>query len=194
MLAQTQPRLTPEEYLALDRASEFKNEYYDGCMYAMAGASRMHVLIATNLSGELRQALKPRSCQVYGTDLRLRASVGRLYTYPDVSVVCGEAIFAEDQKDTLVNPTVLVEVLSPSTEAHDRGYKSALYRKIDSLQEYALVWQSEPHVEIYRRQPSGDWLLSEASGIDSTCRFGSLDCVIPLSEIYYQIAFDTPIE
>jgi Uma2 family endonuclease len=191
MSAQTQPRLTPEEYLALDRASEFRNEYYDGHMYAMSGGSPRHAQIGMSVGSELRQALRGKPCTVYSNDLRARVSAQRLYTYPDVSVVCGEPKLADDQKDTLVNPTVLVEVLSPSTEASDRGYKSALYRKIDSLQEHALVWQSEPHVEIYRRQPTGDWLLSEPHGLDSSCRFESIDCEVPLSEIYYRISFDT---
>jgi Uma2 family endonuclease len=194
MSAQTQPRLTPEEYLALDRASEFRSEYYDGHMSAMSGGSPRHAQIGMSVGSELRQALKGRPCTVYSSDLRVQVSAQRFYAYPDVTVVCGEAKLGDDQKDTLVSPTFLVEVLSPSTEASDRGYKSALYRKIDSLQEYALVWQSEPHVEIYRRQPTGDWLLSDVTGLDSACRFASLDCDVPLSEIYYQIAFETPIE
>jgi Uma2 family endonuclease len=190
MSAQTQPRLSPEEYLALDRAAEFRSEYYDGHVYAMSGASRTHVLVTTNLSGELRQALKQRPCEVYAVDLRLRVNPNRLYTYPDISVVCGESKLADDHKDTLLNPTVLVEVLSPSTEAHDRGFKFVHYRHLESLQEYALVWQSEPRVEIYRRQAAGDWLLSEVSGLESTCKFDSLGCEISLSEIYYRVSFD----
>jgi Uma2 family endonuclease len=189
MSAQTQPRLTPEEYLELDRASEFRSEYYDGHMSVMFGGSYPHGKIIGNLSGELRQALKGKPYAVVPNDLRVRITP-REYTYPDVVVVCGPERFADDQKDTLVNPTALVEVLSPSTEARDRGYKSALYRKIESLQEYALVWQSEPHVEIYRRQPTGDWLLSEPHGLDASCRFESMGCEILLSEIYYQISFE----
>ena len=150
----------------------------------------MHVLVTTNLSGELRQALRQRPCEVYAVDLRLKVNPHRLYTYPDISVVCGESKLADDHKDTLLNPTVLVEVLSPSTEARDRGLKFTHYRHIESLQEYALVWQSEPRLEIYRRQPAGDWLLSEISGLDSTCRFGSLGCEVPLSEIYSGVSFD----
>jgi Uma2 family endonuclease len=191
MSAQPQPRLSPEEYLALDRAAEFRNEYYDGYIYAMSGTSRMHVRITTNLSGELYQALKRGPCEVYTVDLRLRVNPERLYTYPDISVVCGAPKLADDHKDTLLNPTVVVEVLSPSTEAHDRGFKFTHYRHIDSLQEYVLVWQSEPRIEIYRRQAAGDWLLSEISGLDSTCRFGSLGCEVPLSDIYNGVSFDS---
>jgi Uma2 family endonuclease len=190
MSAQPQPRLSPEEYLALERAAEFRSEYYDGIMYAMSGASRVHVRITTNLSGELHQALKQGPCEVYTIDLRLRVNPERLYTYPDISVVCGEPKLADDHNDTLLNPMVLVEVLSPSTEARDRGFKFTHYRHIASLKEYVLVWQSEPRIEVYRRQPTGDWLLSEIDGMDAICRFESLGCQIPLSEIYYHVSFD----
>ena len=190
MSAQPQPRLTPEEYLELDRAAEFRSEYYDGYMYSMAGASLSHVRIATNLSGELHQALKGGPCEVYATELRLRVNPDRLYTYPDINVVCGELKLADDRSDTAVNSTLLIEVLSPSTEARDRGFKFTHYRHIESLREYILVWQSEPRVEIYRRQPTGEWLLSEVSGLESSCRFDSLGCEIPLFEIYRNVSFD----
>jgi Uma2 family endonuclease len=176
--------------LALDRVAEVRNEYYDGHMYAMAGASPTHVLITTNLTAELHQALKSGPYRVYATELRLRVNPDRLYTYPDINVVCGELKLADDRKDTATNATMLVEILSPSTEAHDRGFKFAHYRHLESLQEYVLVWQSEPRVEIYRRQPAGDWLLSEVSGLDSTCRFDSLGCQVPLSDIYRYVSFD----
>ena len=132
--------------------------------------------------------LKPRPCRVYVSDLRVRAN-RNTYAYPDIAVVCGEPRFAENNKDTLINPMVLIEVLSPSTEAHDRGLKFHRYRQLESLQEYVLVSQSQPLVEIFRRQPSGSWLLSEFTGLDSTGNFDSLDCKIPLAEIYHQVAF-----
>jgi Uma2 family endonuclease len=191
MSAQPQPRLFPEEYLAIERAAEFKSEYYDGHMCARAGGSLLHSLIAANLTGELRQRLKQKSCRVFTADLRLRVSAQRLYTYPDVTVVCGEPKPADDQKGTLVNPAMIVEVLSPSTEAHDRGFKFAQYKDIESLQEYALVSQSEAYVEIYRRQSDGTWLYSYATGLDSIARFTGLGCDIPLSEIYYQVSFES---
>jgi Uma2 family endonuclease len=188
MSALAHPRLSVEEYLKLDRSAEFKSEFYDGCMYAMSGGSPAHALIIPNVAAELRNALKQRSCTVYVTELRVRVT-RNAYTYPDIAVVCGTPRFADDQKDTLINPTLLVEVLSPSTEAHDRGMKFAYYRKLESLQEYALVSQSEPRVEIFRRQSSGDWLLSESVGTDAFVRFESLDCRIALSEIYHQVEF-----
>jgi Uma2 family endonuclease len=191
MSASPHPRLTEDEYLRIERAAEFKSEFYDGRMYAMSGGSSAHALIIPNLAAELRNALKQKPCTVYVTELRLRVVPRGSYTYPDVTVVCGPPAFADNQKDTLLNPTLIVEVLSPSTEAHDRGLKFAQYRQIESLQEYGLVSQSEPRVEIFRRQPSGDWLLSEFIGLDATCSFHSVDCRISLSEIYFQVVFDT---
>lgn len=192
MSAIPRPRLTPEEYLAIERAAQQKSEYYQGLMYAMSGASRAHNRIAGNLYVGLRAALTSDECEVMISDLRVRVSPEGLYTYPDLVVVCGEGQYTDAEVDTLVNPTLLIEVLSPSTEAYDRGFKSAQYRTIASVQEYALISQNEPRVEIYRRQTSGRWLFSEAVGLDASCRFDSLSCSIPLSEIYYRVTFETP--
>ena len=189
MSAQPQPRLTPEEYLELDRAADFRSEYYDGQMYAMSGGSPTHGRIIGNLTGELHIALKNGPCDVIPNDLRLRVSPAGLYTFPDVVVVGGEMKFADARNDTLTNPTALAEVLSPSTEAYDRGFKSAQYRTIESLEEYAFVSQREPRVEVYRRQPAGGWLLKEFTGLESVCRFESLHCEIALAELYAQVVF-----
>jgi Uma2 family endonuclease len=191
MSAQPQAHLTPEQYLAIERAAETRSEYYDGRMYAMSGGSYNHVRIIGNLAFELRNALKQRACEVVTSDLRLRVSPSGLYTYPDVTVVCGEPKFADDQRDTLLNPAFIAEVLSPSTEAYDRGFKSAQYRKLESLQEYALISQAEPRVEVFRRQPGGGWLLSESAGLDATCRIDCLECRIALAEIYGKVTFET---
>jgi Uma2 family endonuclease len=188
MSAHAHSPLTEEEYFALDSAAEFKNEFYDGVMYAMAGTTPAHSLITINFAAELRQALKKRACRVYVVDLRVRVD-RNTYAYPDIAVVCSEPRFAENDKNTLINPTVLVEVLSPSTESHDRGLKFHRYRQLESLQEYVLVSQSEPRVEIFRRQPSGSWLLTEFTTLDSTAPFDSLDCKVPLAEIYHQVTF-----
>lgn len=189
MSAQPQVRLSPEEYLTLDRAAEFRSEYYDGFIVAMSGASLKHVRIVGNLSRELWAALRPRPCAVLTNDLRLRSSE-RAYSYPDVIVVCGPEQLADDQQDILLNPSFLIEVLSPSTESYDRGLKFAYYQRLDSLQEYVLVSQFEPRVEIYRRQPLNKSLYSEIRGLDASCRFDSLDCEVSLSEIYHQVSFD----
>jgi len=190
MAAQSQPRLTPEEYLAIERAAEFRSEYYNGRMYLMAGGSRRQAIIIGNLTRRLGNLLDGRPCVATPIDLRVRVSPYGLYTYPDVIVSCDPPELLDGYKDTLLNPTLIIEVLSPSTEAYDRGFKSQQYRTIESLQEYALVSQTEPRIEVFRRQPGGDWLLSEAVGIGATCRFDSVDCRIPLAEVYDKVSLD----
>ena len=189
MSAHPQPRLTPEQYLAIERAAEFRSEYYDGRMYAMAGGSRRHGIIIVNLASELRNALKKSPCEVTASDSRVCMSPDGLYTYPDIVVVCGPPQLLDGHKDTLLNPKVIVEVLSPSTEAYNRGFKSQQYRTLVSLQEYALVSQTESRVEVFRRQPGGSWLLSEFIGLNAVCHFDSLDCGIPLAEVYDKVSF-----
>jgi Uma2 family endonuclease len=151
MSAQEQARLTPEQYLAAERAAEFKHEYYNGQMYARPGGSFQHCLIAGNILGALHTELKTRPCGIGSSDLRLRVSPDGLYTYADVLAINGDPRSAGDEQDTLLNPALIVEVLSPSTEAYDRGFKSAQYRTVESLEEYALVSQSEPRVEVFHR-------------------------------------------
>jgi Uma2 family endonuclease len=179
--------MTPERYLEMERAAEFKSEYFEGQVYAMAGGTYPHAAVIANVIGELRRALKQKPCTVTSSDARLRVSPTGLHTYPDVMVVCGEAEFADDQRDTVLNPTLIVEVLSKSTEGHDRGFKFAQYRKLDSLREYVLVSTGEPRVEKFLRQPDGQWLLSESVGMEAVCRFESLDCQILVSEVYYRV-------
>src|SRR5258708_352326 len=153
-------------------------------MYAMAGGSPKHAFIIGNFVGELRNALKKGPCRVASSDLRVSVAPEGLYTDPDIVVVCDPIKLLEGDTTTIVNPALIIEVLSPSTEAYNRGFRSQKYRTIESLQEYALVSQSEPRVEVFRRQASGDWLLSESIGLDATCRFDSVGCQISLAEIY----------
>lgn len=187
----TQPKIryTAEEYLALERAAEYKSEFYAGEIFAMAGASEAHNLIVANIVGELRSQLKGRPCKTYPSDMRLKVPPTGLYTYPDVMVVCGKSLLDDEEQDTLLNPTLIIEVLSPSTESADRGSKSGHYRKLESLQEYLLVSQTNPHVEHYSRHPDHRWLLSEAEGLQSEIRLSSVECVLPLSEIYDKVEF-----
>jgi Uma2 family endonuclease len=187
--AQPQTPLTPEQYLEIERASNFKSEYYNGAMYAMSGASWPHVLITGNFARELGNALKNRPCMVGASDLRVRVSPRGLYAYPDVVVICDSPMFADAAGDVLLNPLLLIEVLSPSTEAYDRGFKSQQYRKLESLQEYALASQTEPRIEVFRRQPGDHWLLTEFAGLEATCHFDSIGAAIPLSEIYSKVLF-----
>jgi Uma2 family endonuclease len=159
-------------------------------MYAMSGGSVPHSLIAGNLGRELSVALKKRPCMVFSSDLRVRVTPEGLYTYPDLSVVCSEPRLLDGRSDTLLNPALVIEVLSPSTEAYDRGFRSAQYRRVESLEEYALVSQTEPRVEIFRRQDAGHWLLSEFVGLEAACLFDSVQVSVPLAEIYDKVAFD----
>lgn len=189
MAAQLKYKLTADDYLALEREAEYKSEFYNGEIFAMAGASRAHVKIVGNLNSELTQKLKKRPCNTYSTDLRLRVNATGLYTYPDIVVTCGQEIFADDQKDTLLNPKVIIEVLSDSTKDYDRGGKFAHYRKLDSLQEYILVAQDEPHIEQLVRQSDGSWIFSEINGLDATLRLNSIECEIATAEIFDKVDF-----
>ena len=192
MSAQPLPGLTPEQYLEIERAAEFKSEYYRGTMYpmagyAMAGGKFAHARISARIIILLGQKLDAARCAIVGSDARLRVSIEGLYTYPDVMVICDRPKFTDDQEDTVLNPLLIVEVLSKSTEAYDRGFKSAQYRRLESLQEYVLVSQAEPRIERYVRQPAGKWELTEFVGPDAVWRSDTLGCEVPLTEIYRSI-------
>jgi Uma2 family endonuclease len=189
MAVQTKTYIAPEKYLEIERKTETKSEYYNGEMFAMGGASRQHAMIALNIGGELRSLLRDRPCSVYSTDLRVKIPSG-LHTYPDVLVVCGEHRFVDEHEDTLLNPTVIVEVLSPSTQAYDRGRKFEHYRSLESLKEYILVDQTLPHVEQYVRQPDNKWLLTVFNGMDKAVDLPSIVCRLPLAEVYHKVEFD----
>jgi Uma2 family endonuclease len=182
------PRFTPAQYLALERKADFKSEYCNGYIIAMAGTSREHSLIAGNVYRKIGNNFEDRPCEVYISDMRVRVSPTGLYTYPDVVAVCGEAEFEDDKFDTLLNPTMIVEVLSPTTEAYDRGDKFAQFRQLISLQEYVLVAQNKVLVERYTRQGE-KWILTEYRSLDDTLRLGSINCEISLREIYRKVEF-----
>lgn len=185
-------RMTAEEYLAFDRQSAHKNEYFNGEVFAMTGASRQHNLISLNIGAELRALLQQHPCEVYTSDMRVKISRTGLYTYPDVVVVCDEPVFEDAEVDTLINPLVLVEVLSKSTEDYDRGGKFEHYRALPSLREYLIVAQERCHVVHYLRQADDTWLLTERTDITGNIRLASLDCAVPLSGIYAKVRFPTP--
>ncbi len=182
-------KLTPEEYLKIERKAEYKSEYFNGEIYAMSGAKRNHNKAATNVSGLIWQHLKGKDCESYSNDMRVFVPKTGLYTYPDVVVVCGEPKFQDNVFDTLLNPTLLIEVLSETTESYDRGKKFQHYRSIESLQEYVLVSQDEARIEKYVKRGDGFWLLSEAVGLDSEIEFASIECRISLAEVYDKIDF-----
>jgi Uma2 family endonuclease len=182
---------TIAEYLRHEQTATNKHEYRDGEIVAMAGNSYSHSLIAANFIGELRNALKGRPCRVLDSNLRIGIPRTPLYTYPDASVICGPAQIdpADATGQTATNPRLLVEILSPTTEAYDRGEKFNRYRQLDSLQEYVLISQDVARVEIFFRQPDGTWVFTSVSGVESRCRLASLDLTVPLAEIYAGVEF-----
>ena len=188
MAAAAKTTISPGEYLAHERRAETKSEYVDGEVYAMTGASREHNRISLSIGAQLWNQLQNRSCEPFVNDMRARVG-RRAYLYPDVVVVCGEAQFEDDQGDTLLNPTLVVEVLSPSTENYDFGKKFTLYRAIGSLQEYLLVAQDRCHVAHYVRQADNTWLLSETFSRDDTVALPSIDCRLALPDVYHRVEF-----
>lgn len=196
MAAHVLPRITPEEYLVIERNTEERHEFYDGIMYAMSGGSRAHALIIAALVGELHNALRKGPCFVASSDLRVCVDPSRMYVYPDIVIACEPEHYLNDGKgDTLLNPSIVIEVLSPSTESYDQGAKRDRYQTIPSLEEYAVVWQSEPRVEVYRRGSGGDWSMSNYEGLGATCEFRCLPSGavrVALADIYERVTFDPP--
>lgn len=183
-----QPFLTPEQYLEAERKAEYKSEYFNGETFAMAGASRRHNLIVFNMAGILYRQIRNRPCEAYTNDMRVKVSESGLYTYPDLVVTCEKPEFDDDEHhDTLKNPNLIVEVLSESTEAYDRGKKFESYRTIQSLSDYLLIAQDKRRVEHYVRQPENRWLFSEYKDPKAVFRIAALDCEIRLEEVYEKI-------
>ena len=181
-------KLSEEEYLALDRAAEIKSEYFYGEMFAMSGASMRHADLQSNLQGEFYINFRTRECRVYGPDFRVRIS-SAMYTYPDISVVCGKPLLADENQDALLNPVVIVEVLSPSTEKYDRGVKLQHYRTIATLQDYILVDQGQIWIEQYTRQENKLWTLRDYVSLEEELIISSIGLAIPLQRIYDHVDF-----
>jgi Uma2 family endonuclease len=178
------PFYTPEQYLERERAAEFRSEYISGEVFAMAGASREHNLISLNIGRRLSE----QPCEAYVSYMRVQFNVTGPYFYPDVVVVCEEPRFSDGHGDSLLNPTVIIEVLSPSTEAYDRGEKFIHYRRMASLQEYVLVAQNTPRIERFVRQ--GDfWILAESSGLEASLTLETIGCALELSSVYRKVTF-----
>jgi len=187
MSSQRTTYVSPEEYLAQERLAERKSEYFQGEVFAMSGASRPHVWIVANVVIEVGQQLKGKPCRITASDSRLRVTPAGLYTYPDVMVVCGEEQVADNQKDTILNPILIVEVLSDSTRDYDRGRKFQYYRTLPSLMEYLTIEQDEPHVEHWTRQPENQWNLAEFDELRQSIQLKSIGCTLPLAEVYDKI-------
>ena len=183
--------LTPEQYLEIERKAEFKSEYYQGEMFLMSGAREPHNLIVWNLAAELHRQLRAKPCRAYMNDMRVRVSATGLYTYPDVAAVCGEPQFLDETRDTLLNPSVIVEVLSPSTEAYDRGRKFEYYCSVESISEYLLVSSERVRAELFTRQPDGRWLMT-AARMEDTLDLESVGAHLALAELYENVDLPAP--
>ena len=182
---------TPEEYLILERQADYKSEYVAGEVYAMAGASPKHNLITANVVGELRALLKSKPCRTLASDMKVKAIDSRLFSYPDVTVVCGEMRFLDDRQDVLLNPTIVVEVLSPSTLDFDLGRKRAAYASLESVNDVLMVYQDEPKVVYYARQSVSEWLTGEVKGLGGEIQLTTHGIVLSMAEIYDKVEFES---
>lgn len=195
------PLYSPDEYLAFERDAEARHEYLDGQVYAMAGESPEHGAICTNISGELYSQLRGGPCQVFSKDMKVRSGPAHgqttkgSFSYPDLVVVCGGLKFLDEHRDVLLNPTVIVEVLSPATEAFDRGEKWARYQTwLPELSDYVLVSQTKPQVEHFHRHAGGEWLYSLMNGLEDSLRLTSIGCSLRLADVYDRVIFPAETE
>jgi Uma2 family endonuclease len=190
MTALEKKRYTEEEYLALERESDTKHEFYGGEIFAMAGGSEAHALICHNLDVRLGMQILERPCRVYGSDMRLKVEATGLETYPDLSALCGPSEFTTVSRTTLLNPSLIVEVLSKSTQNYDKTEKFRQYRMIPSLLEYLMISQHEVYVEHYLRQSEGEWLARFYSKLEDTFTLESIACTLELGQVYWKVALE----
>lgn len=187
MALQTQLRYSFEDFLAAEREAEIRHEYIDGHVYDMVGATENHNIIVANLTTLLVNQMKGRPCFAYANYMKIRIDSADACKYPGVTALCGETKFLDDRRDVLLNPSLIIEVLSSSTEAYDRGEKFAVYRWLPSLREYVLVSQTQWRVEAYVRQQDGRWWLTEYDGVDDEVLLETVDCILSVREIYDKI-------
>ena len=189
MESQQERYYTVDEYFALEEQTPEKNEYFDGRIYAMAGSSLNHAQITVNVLFHLGLGFRGRSCRIFNSDVKVHVVETGLHTYPDVSALCGEPRFEDRRQAVLLNPTMLVEVLSPSTEGYDRGTKGTHYRTIPTLQEYVLIAQDEARIERFTRRgdPDAAWALTVVNGLDASVELPSVDCTLALRDVYEHV-------
>jgi Uma2 family endonuclease len=192
MATLTKTYITPEQYLEIERKAEFKSEYYQGEMFAMAGARWTHNRLVANLIASLHQQLRSRPCQTLPSDMRVQVEATGTYTHPDVSVVCGEPQFLDETRDTLLNPSLIVEVLSPSTEGFDRGRKFEYYCSVESVSEYLMVSSERVRAELYTRQPDGRWLLTAVNRLEDSLDLQSVGAHLALADLYEKVDLPAP--
>ena len=191
MSTQSKTLFSPEEYLELERKAEYKSEYYNGEIFAMSGGSRRHDWIATQLSRLIENHLEGSACTTHSANMRVLVQP-KMYTYPDYSVTCEEPRYADDKVDTLINPSFLVEILSPSTEMYDRGVKATLYRDLPSLQELLLIAQDSYEIELYRREADGRWSIAKSTGLEASVELRSIGYTLQLRELYRKVIAHQP--
>jgi len=190
MSTQKIKKLTPEEYLEIERKAEYKSEYYNGEMFALAGASLIHNKITSNVHVSLATQLKKKKCEVYQSDLKIYEQESGLFTYPDIVVICGEPECYDYKKDIIINPTVIIEILSQSTEAYDRGFKFELYRKLKALKDYILVSQEKISIEHFNKNKDNSWTMNEYNKSEQSMSIRSIDCKLELKEVYNRVRFE----
>lgn len=192
MSTASQPEMTPDQYLAFERSADWKHEYVNGRVYAMSGAREAHILIVSNIVASLHAQFRGRPCRVYSNDLRVKISETGMYAYPDVIALCGEPRFEDEEFDTLLNPGVIVEVLSPSTEAYDRNEKFEHYRERRSLNEYLLIAADRASVDHYVKR-GRHWVLDTFTRLGETITLPSVDATLRMQDVYERVApFDSP--
>lgn len=189
MSAQPKISITVEEYLTGERSGSAKHEYFAGTTYAMAGASARHNRIVGSTYAALYGQLRGRSCTIYSSDMRVKIVQTGLYTYPDIAIVCGHEHFEDSKEDTLLNPSIIIEILSPSTETYDRSKKFHNYRSILSLREYILIAQDDYHIERFARQNDNTWVFSEAVTREGQLSLTTIQCTLLLAEVYEKVVF-----
>ncbi|MDM8550621.1 Uma2 family endonuclease [Desulfobacterales bacterium HSG2] len=178
---------TREEYLALEDRANYKSEFYDGEIFALAGGIRNHSVICLNLNWGIRNGVADKDCVGFDSNMKLDIAEHNLFVYPDAMVVCGEIGFSENRTDIVTNPVLIIEVISPSTEKFDRGDKFAYYRSLPSLREYVLISQNEPMVEVYYKQDEKTWIYTVSKGLEESVRFQTIDYEMSLKDIYQKV-------
>lgn len=184
--------ISAEEYLLIERSAAVKSEWICGTIYNMAGASEVHITINFNLARLAGNQLRGSECRGFTNEMKVRTSPDGMFAYPDLTIVCGERRYHDAVKDVLLNPIVLFEILSPSTQSFDQGEKFQMYKELESLVEYVLVSQSEPRIERYIRQENGLWLPSLATGLSASMALSSVPVTLPLAEVYENVDFAAP--
>ncbi len=190
MLKKQKNIYTVEEYLELEEKSESKNQFYKGEIFGMSGGSFNHNIISGNFFVELKTAFRGKKCNVFNSDMKVQVKANGLFTYPDLSAVCGEIEFTSQKKNAITNPTLIVEVLSKSTSDYDRGSKFTLYREVPELENYILIDQFSAHIEYFYKNENGFWVLEEFRKLSDTLKIHSLNLEIPLSEIYEEVVWE----